>query len=380
MANTLNNLIPTLYAAMEVVSREMTGFIPAVGRDSSADRVALGKTLSIPIAGTAAAQDVTPGATAPVNGGRTDNTVDITMSKSRYVPVLFTGEETLGLQGAGTYADLVRQRMEQAFRTLGNEIDADLATEAYRGASRAYGTAGTTPFGTKDDLTDFAGVKQILEDNGAPTAECQMVLGSAAMFNLRGVQTGILQKVNEAGSADALRFGLFGDVHDFTLRNSAHVVSHTKGTGSGYQLSAAAASGATTASVDTGTGTIVAGDVVTLAGDSNKYVASGLDSGTLALNAPGLREAAADNAAVTVGNSFVGNVGFHREAIQLATRAPASPEGGDSADDRLVITDPVTGLAFEVAYYRQYRQVKIEVAIAWGYKAINSRHIALLIG
>ena len=36
MANTLTNLIPSLYAGLDMVSRELVGFAPAVGRNSTA--------------------------------------------------------------------------------------------------------------------------------------------------------------------------------------------------------------------------------------------------------------------------------------------------------------------------------------------------------
>ena len=38
MANTLTNLIPDLYTALDVVSRELVGMIPGVTRDASGDR------------------------------------------------------------------------------------------------------------------------------------------------------------------------------------------------------------------------------------------------------------------------------------------------------------------------------------------------------
>jgi hypothetical protein len=84
--------------------------------------------------------------------------------------------------------------------------------------------------------------------------------------------------------------------------------------------------------------------------------------------------------AMTIGNTYTPNVAFARSAIVLATRAPAMPSGGDSADDVMMITDPRTGLSFEIAVYRQFLQTVYHVRLAWGYKAIKPEHISVLMG
>jgi hypothetical protein len=74
------------------------------------------------------------------------------------------------------------------------------------------------------------------------------------------------------------------------------------------------------------------------------------------------------------------NMAFARSAIALATRAPALPPQGDSAIDRQIVTDPMSGLSFEIAQYAQYRQMQYEVSLAWGVAAIKPEHMAILLG
>lgn len=382
-ANTITNLIPLLYAALDTVSRELVGFIPAVARDSSAERAALNQTVNIFVAPAASVSDITPGVTAPNDGDQTIGNQTMTITKSKYSPVRWNGEEMKSVSGSGQQQAVIRDQFTQSMRALVNLVEVDLAVAAYQGASRAYGTPAAAPFGTAADLSDAAQIRKILDDNGAPQTDLQLVLGSAAIANMRGKQS-VLFKVNEAGTDTLLREGVLGRLEGFDLRNSAQVRTPTKGTGASYTTNSAGyAVGATVITLITGTGTILVGDTVTFAGDSNKYVvAAGIAApNAITLAAPGLLQAiAASPTAVTVGATATQNVAFYRRAIQLATRLPAMPEGGDMADDIIDLTDPVSGLSFQVAVYRQYRQVRYEVGLAWGVKAVKSEHIANLLG
>jgi hypothetical protein len=390
MANTLTDLIPTMYEALDEVSRERVGFIPAVSKNSSAERAALDQSIKIPVVPATTAEAAnTPGVTAPDTGDQTIGNVEMKITKSYHIPVRWNGEETRGLLNAGTYQSTNRDRFKQAFRRLGNLIEADLAS-SYKYASRAHGTAGQTPFGTADNLTDFAGVMRILEDNGAPPTDLRLVLSNAAMQKIRGVQTS-LWKANEAGTDELLRDGKVMRVMGFDIGQSGQVATHVHGTTTDATLTSTDyAVGSTTLTLaSAGTGTIVEGDMVNIAGENNgiRYgVRTGdadvSNGGTVVLNAPGLTIAQTTNTSViapTAAN-FSANLAFHKSAIQLITRAPALPDGGDSAVDSAFLVDPVSGIVFEAALYKQYLQNVIHIRVAWGWKAIKQEHIAVLLG
>lgn len=297
MSNTLTGLIPTIYEARDLVAREQIGFASKVAMDANAETAAVGQTIRSFVSPQGTLADIVPGVTPPNTGGQAFGTVELTISKSKSYPIQWTGEEMKSV--SGQYAAMLRSQFAQAFRTLSNAVEADIAAEAVAAAGHVAGTVGTTPFGVANDLSDGAAVRKLLEDAGAPMTGLSLVVDSATMANFRGKQS-VLFKANEAGTDELLRKGIIGELHGMAIGQSAGLTSD--------------------------------------------------------------------------------NIGFYKDALLLAARAPAMPAGGDSATDVMTVTDPVSGLTFQVALYRGYRQIHIEVGLAWGVKCVKPEFVVNLQG
>lgn len=386
MSNTLTSLTTELYNALDVVSRELVGFIPAVSSDMTHERAAVGQTVRSPVAPAATGTDITPAVTPPNDGDQTIGNVTMTIDKAKRVPVRWNGEEKRSLDNNGaSYNVILRDQFAQGMRWLVNQVEADLAA-LHAKASRAYGTAGTTPFAST--LGDSAQVRKILADNGCPMSDMQLVIDTTAGANMRTLTQ--LNKANEAADTSLLRRGVLLDVHGFAIRESAQVKTAGTNVITGtVTVTGANAVGVTSIGVTTAAAsgvTAAAGDIITFAGDTNKYVIASAvtigaaTTGTIVLAAPGLRKAKVGAEAISGVAASARNMAFERSAICLATRAPALPDQGDSAADRMILTDPTSGLSFEVSLYKQYRQIQYEIALAWGAAMIKPEHCALLLG
>jgi hypothetical protein len=382
--NTLTNLIPTLYEALDVVSRELVGLIPSVTRDSQLARAAIGQTVRSPVAPAATAGDVAANTTPPDDGQQTIGNISLAITKSRYTPVRWQGEESMQMNSAGGIGvrTLMRDQFAQGMRTLCNEIEADLAG-LYLSASRAVAPNDTSIF--KTNLADAAYIRKVLVDNGAPTSELKLVVGTTEGAALRSQAT-ILTVVPSA--QDMATQGVLINAAGFQIRESAQIKEPAIGTEANATVNTSAyAVGDTSITLAAiGTGTIVAGDLLLIAGDTNYYVvktgAAAVSGATIVIAEPGLRVAIAGSAspAISVYKKSNRNMAFARSAIVLATRMPALPEGGDMGVDRTTITDPRSGLSFEVSKYLQYRQVRYEIAVAWGVAVTKAEHLAILAG
>ena len=386
MANTLTNLTPDLYEAMDVVSREIVGLIPSVSRDSNVERAAVGQTVRSFVAPASTAAAVVPGQLPPDTGDQTIGNKTITISKAYAVPIRWNGEEQRGMNTGPGYYNILRDQFAQAMRVLCNTVEYDLASLYYK-ACRAVAPAGTTLFDAAN-YKDIANVRKILVDNGAPMDDISLVLNTVAGAAFRG--NAQYYGANTAGSADWLRQGVLMNIHGVNVRESAQIITHVNGTADGSTTLGTTdyAVGATTLALSAGgTGTFLKGDVVSFNADNsdpNLYVVQAdvadVGTGNLVLAAPGIRKAITANAVdVDLQTSLDRNMCFSRNAIHLVTRVPARPAEGDRADDVMIIQDPRSGLAFEVAIYKEYRQVHYEISLAWGFEVIKPEHLALLI-
>jgi len=377
MANSYTNLVADAYVALAYVSRELVGLIPSVNRDSTADRLAQGQTLRSPIAPVnTAGRDATPAMSLPSAAYQTITNNTLTITKSRGFPFSWTSADVAAL--GPNILNIKQQQIAQAMRAAVGEISTDVFAALRKGASRAYGTAGTTPFAS--DLGASAQMKKILDDNGVQSSDRSLVIGTTAGAALRTLLNNPLN-ANNSLNGDLARQGVLFDVNGFAIREEAKVSVITKGTGAGYLVnSASLAIGDTTIPCDTGSGTILAGDIVTFAGDTNKYVvATALSGSSFTIAAPGLLAAPADNAAITVGNNFTANLAFSREFATLATRLPET-DVDDIASFRETITDDVSGLSFELVVWPGQRMATYEIAINWGVSVMNPHCGAILLG
>jgi len=387
MANTLTDLVPDMIEGMEVVSRELVGFIPRVMRSASEERAAKGQTVRNPVAPKQTTGTITPAATPPALTDNVYTNRTISMDTLKDTGFHYTGEEEKGLKLSGAYSSLFAQNFAQSFRVITNEIEAAIAA-LYYNACRAYGTAGTTPFAS--DLSDLAKIKKMMDDNGAPMGDRHLVMDTTAGLNVRSLTQ--LSNVNQSGSSDLLRDGDLGRIFGFNLAESDAVKTHTVGTSTGQDCTAIEPVGETTITYDGGDGgTILVGDTVSFAGatddpdgNASKYLvntAVTAASGSIVINAPGVLTATSVAQEITLGaTNYAANLAFTPDAMVLATRPPAKPEGGDAADEEIVVTDPVSGISVLVSKYKGFHANQYRVSYLYGVGLGNPEHMVLLMG
>lgn len=379
MANTLTELQPILFSAAQTVSAEAFGAVDAINANFDDKSVAKGDVVKVPVAPTRAAADFSPSNVTSTGTDATAADVEVQISKSRKVSWHLTGEQQRSLDNGAMSSEWIRQLVAQGMRTLRNEAEVDCVTAIYTGASRATGTAATNPFASA--LTPLADVRKILRDNGAPLADLQFVGDSTSEANL--LKLGVVLDASQAGSDAERREGVIRRQYGFQMRTSAGIEQHVKGAGTGYDAAGGEAIGEVDIALDGGTVNttgIKAGDIVTFVGDTNKYVVnvgSVATSGTITIGKPGLVATLADTVEMTIGDSYTPNLAFDRMAVVGVMRPPLMP--ANPTIQQMLISDGF-GMTYLMLDIAQYGQRTWELHLAWGFKAVQPEHIAILLG
>ena len=372
MSNVLTALEPILFSAAQEVSNEPFGAVDAINVQFNDQGVARGDKVKVTVAPTRAAADFTPSNITTTGTAATAEAVDVEITKSRKVSFHLSGEQQRSLDNGATSAEWVRQLIAQAMRTLRNEAEADCVKAIHFGASRATGSAGTGPFAS--NLNTLVDVRKILHDNGAPMSDLQFVMDTSAGAAIR--KLGIFASAEQAGTAEERRSGNFLRQYGFQLRESAGIVLHTAGTAANYVTDGAQLAQSRAIEVKTGTGTLVQGDVVTIGG-LQYVVNSGLAApGEFTINRPGLRAQIADAQAVTRAGNFTPLLAFERDSVVGIMRPPLFP--ANPTIQTTLISDSL-GMTYMLADIAQYGQRTWELHLAWGFKAVQPEHIALLL-
>lgn len=381
MANTFTDLANDAFRAADQVGRELVGAIPAVTINTDAAlKVAKGDTVRSHVTQSQTVNtSYAPSMTIPQGDDQTVDSKTMTVDSYASVRIPYTGEDRKHLDNGPGWSSVYGDQIKQAMRSITNKIEQDLLSHIYKNAGNAVGTSGTTPFGSNFNL--IADAWKLMVDRGAPDdGQTTLVMDTAAAVKL--MQLAALYQVNTSGSDELLRQGVLLDLYGIKLRKSAQVALHTEGTNSGYlvDLGAGYGVGSKTIHVDTGTGTLVAGDIVTFGGDTERYVVgtgfAGDGDGDIVLNS-GLIEAIADDEAVATQDAYRANVAFHRNAVELCVRGVS---GKDAAVEQLTVADPHSGLVYEIRLYDGYQKQMIEVGCLYGYKVWKPDFVTIVQG
>jgi len=277
----------------------------------------------------------------------TESSTTLQVATQKGVDVNFTSAElTMDMD------DFSERVLEPAMAVLAANIEADAFTMYKEVYNQVNNNGSSATFAT------LMGVEKKLTDNLAPTSNRCVHFDTQANLDLVDALKGLFH--DSTAIKKQYREGMmgttagFGDVYRSTL-----VPTHTSGTDDGtgdYLVDGAAESGAAI-TIDTGAGTLVEGDIITIAGVNRVHPETKADTGAVqqfvvtattgtsatsvsispSLTATGATQnvtnVPADNAIITkVGGASAAydvSIGHHKDAFAFATADLIKPNGVD---------------------------------------------------
>jgi len=364
-SNTLTEVIPKLLAQGLLALRENAIMPRLVNRAYEVTAGSQGDTIDVPIPSAITASAVTHDVTLPDDTGSVPTKVSVALSQWYEAAFMMSDKDMLEAMSGH-----IPMEASEAIKALANNVDN--AILANYTAFWAYGgTAGTAPFAS--DASAWLTVRAALgsSTNLTPKRPRSVVLDVDAEANAVGLRA--FQDASWRAETDGIREGEIGRKLGADWYVDQNIPTHTAGTASGTLAAALGVLGAKTIATDTGTGTLVVGDIISFADHSQTYVITAanadVSTGSIAFE-PGLQTAVPDTTAITLRASHVVNLAFHRDAIAFVNRPFAGADPVGIGYYRSAV-DPESQLALRLEVSRGYKRTRFAYDILYGDQVIR---------
>lgn len=371
MSNTITAAVPTLLAQGLMALRQNAVMANLVNSDYGTLAAQKGQAITVPIPSAVTAISVTASNVPPTTADFTLGSATITLDQWIEAPFYLTDKDIMDCQEG-----VIPSQASEAIKAIINNVDSYIFGK-YVGIYGYQGTAGTTPFAS--DTTDATGLRKVLNNQLAPLNDRRMVLGPDAEANALNLRA--FQDMSFSGSVAGIQEGKINRKFGFDWFMDQNIPTHTAGTAVGATTNTAGyAIGIKTITLaSAGTGTILAGDVITFAGDTQTYVVvtgdADVSGGGTVVFEPGLKIAIAASAtAITLKASHVINLGFHRDAFAFASRPLIDTTEG-LGNLIMAATDPLTGMSLRLEVSREHKRTRWSYDILYG-AALVRRELA----
>ncbi len=374
MANNFAVVMTNILAGALDTLREESPLLSVVDKDFNGAAAAKGDTVSVSIPVAQAATTITPAATMPALADIVPTNVTLTLNQHKGSRFHITDKQFHEIANGNPQSP---GQVAESVRAIANAVNAEVLGH-YKEIYGYAGTAGTVPFAS--DLTALTAVRQVLNTQLCPDGNRKGLMDYSAEANFMNLA--VNQNAYQAGDNTLLVQGSLGKRMGFDLFRENQIPLHTAGSGTSYVVNGSHSAGATSLVIKTGSGTVVAGDILAIQGQTGTYtvVTGAAAAGTIVI-APGLSTAATDGQTVTIKASHRVNLFFDPAAFAIVTRPLSGPiEGAPQMGMSQSMTDSKSGLSMRLDYLPGYHAAQWELSLLWGSKVIDARRAARLAG
>jgi|TARA_Y100000310_G_C20704101_1_gene833197 hypothetical protein len=370
MANTITSILDKILAQGLVTLREAAVMPRLTNVDYSATGAQQGNTIDVPTPKTQAVSTVAVSNVLKSPADKVPGLVQISLDQWKMTDFHLTDKEMAEIDRNRHF---VPMQTSEAARALANNIDNYIHSQ-YTGIYGYVGTAATTPFSTVATATN---ARKVLNDQLAPMNDRRIVMDPTA--ESQALQLTAYSDIEKSGDTAVKIEGEVGRKFGMDHYMSQNVNTHTGGTASAsITVGSTTAIGVSTLQFKSGVGTktVVLGDVFTIAGDSQTYVATSsaniTSTGVNVTVDPALKVIASATSAITMKATHVVNLAFQRNAFAYVTRPLQDSVGAlTGGNPQSALVDNQTGLTLRLEVVRQHKQSAWQFDVLYGAKLVR---------